>query len=617
MSFYSELKRRNVIRVGTAYAVATWLLVQVADTTFPLFGFGNTPARIVVILLIIGFIPALIFAWAFELTESGIQREDEVDRSLKVTTKAAKRLDRIIMFVLALALGYFAIDKFVLSESREQIIAERAREQAMQVAVEQYRNNESIAVLPFVDLSPDQDQEYFGDGVAEQLLDELTRLEGLNVASRTSSFAFKDKNQDLKVIGEALGVANILEGSVRKDGDELLITAQLIDVESGFHRWSNTFNRRLDDIFKIQDEIAKSVAGALSIELKAAGREHLAGAGTDNIDAYDAFLEGMAWFRLAQPDIALPHFERALQLDSDYAEAVLAIAGVYGRRSFNLAGDDGRALQQQGLEYVLQAIEMNPEFAVAYSRLAAFHRAMGNWIDATKAYEKAKALAPGDSMLQLTDSFMSGRMGRINDAINFLEIGLELKVIGYYGFQTMALQYTQVGRYDEAREVLLKSKALSVTVNPSIIKRHLFIALSEGDAAAIKIHLAEFAGAYRPATALAEAVLGAFDSGQEAIQAALRKHVEDSVRVAGDERIITASIAAYAGDAQFALQLMTEELRANKIRITRLWMPYFSDMRRLQGFKDLVTELNMVEFWREYGWADFCRPLKSGDFECY
>ncbi len=617
MSFYSELKRRNVIRVGTAYAVAAWLLLQIADTTFPLFGFGSTPARIVVILLVIGFIPTLIFVWAFELTPSGIKREDEIDRSLKVKTDAAKRLDRIIMFVLVIALGYFAFDKFVLSESREQVIAERAREQAMQDAVQQYKNNESIAVLPFVDLSPNQDQEYFGDGIAEQLLDELTRLDGLNVASRTSSFAFKDKNQDLKAIGEQLGVANILEGSVRKDGNELLITAQLIDVESGFHRWSDTFNRRLDDIFKIQDEIAKSVAGALSIELKAAGRGHLLGAGTDNIDAYDALLEGMAWARLAQQEIALPHFERALELDRDYAEAVLAIAGVYGRRSFNLAGDDGRELQEQGLEYVLKAIEMDPEFAVAYSRLAAFHRAMGNWIDATKAYEKAKALAPGDSRMQLTDSFMSGRMGRINDAIRMMEIGQELRLTGYYGFQSMALQYIQAGRFDEARGALKRSEALSVTVNPSIIKRHLFIALSEGDTTAIKKYLAEFAGAYRQATALAEAVLGAFDSGPEAIQAAVRRHVEESVRVAGDERIIAASIAAYAGDAQYALELMADELRTNKIRITRLWMPYFSDMRRLQGFKDLVTELNMVDFWRKYGWADFCRPLKRGDFECF
>jgi len=617
MSFYSELKRRNVIRVGTAYAVATWLLIQIADTTFPLFGFGSTPARIVVILLVIGFIPTLIFAWAFELTPSGIKREDEVDRSLTVTTDAAKRLDRIIMFALVLALGYFAFDKFVLSESREQVIVEHAREQAMLDAVQQYKNNESIAVLPFVDLSPDQDQEYFGDGIAEQLLDELTKLDGLNVASRTSSFAFKDKNQDLKAIGRQLGVANILEGSVRKDGNELLVTAQLIDVESGFHRWSDTFSRRLDDIFKIQDEIAKSVAGALSIELKAAGRGHLLGAGTDDIDAYDALLEGVAWSRLAQPDISLSHYQRALELDPDYAEAVLAIGEVYGQRSFNLAGDDGRKLQDQGLEYVLKAIEMNPEFVAAYVTLAAFHRGMGNWIEAVETFEKAKALAPGDSTMQLTDSFMSDRMGRSNDAIRYLEIRQDLRLSGYYGSQTLALLYTQVGRYDKARVALKRSEALSITVNPSVIKRHLFIALSEGDPAAIKKYLAEFASAYRQATALAEAVLGAFDSGPQAIQAAVRRHVEDSVRVAGDERIIAASIAAYAGDAQYALQLMSEELRANKIRVTRLWMPYFSDMRRLQGFKDLVTELNMVDFWRKYGWADFCRPLKGGDFECF
>jgi len=150
MSLLSELKRRNVIRVGAAYAVVAWLLIQVADTTFPLFGFDEAPARIVVILLIIGFFPALIFAWAFELTPAGLQRDDGVDDGLTVTTSAAKRLDRIIMIVLIVAVGFFAFDKFVLSESREQAIAESARVQAFAEAVEAYKQNKSIAVLPFV-----------------------------------------------------------------------------------------------------------------------------------------------------------------------------------------------------------------------------------------------------------------------------------------------------------------------------------------------------------------------------------------------------------------------------------------------------------------------------------
>ena len=225
MSLYAELKRRNVFRVGAAYAVGAWLLIQIADTTFPLFGFGDTPARIVVILVIIGFVPALIFAWAFELTPSGLQREEDVDRSLTVTTIAAKRLDRIIMLVLVLAVGFFAFDKFVVSESREQAIAESARLEALAEVVETYKNNKSIAVLPFFDMSPNQDQEYFGDGIAEELLDTLTKLKGLNVASRTSSFAFKGSNDSVQSIGEQLGVTSVLEGSASGPvTDQILVT---------------------------------------------------------------------------------------------------------------------------------------------------------------------------------------------------------------------------------------------------------------------------------------------------------------------------------------------------------------------------------------------------------
>ena len=427
MSFFTELKRRNVLRVGAAYAVAAWLLIQIADTTFPLFGFDQTPARIVVILLVIGFLPALIIAWAFELTPAGLQRDEDVDHKLTVTTTASKKLDRIIMVVLVLALGFFAFDKFVLSESREQAIADNAREEALIVALETIRNNKSIAVLPFVDMSKEQDQEYFADGMTEELLNELAQLQGLNVTGRTSSFAFKGHNEDLRSIGEQLGVAYILEGSIRKQENEVRITAQLINSQDGSHMWSDTYDAQLDNIFHIQEDIARSVAGALSIALDVEGRNHLPGTGTESVAAYDAFLEGRSAERSSgNIKLAAVLFERAIGLDPEYAEAWAELGATVAMSSFSLPLDEVRVAQERGRELVVQAIEIDPNLASAYSMLSGFQWARGDWIGATEYQREYSALAPAIIPARMGASNILGKTGRTRDALAVDELWQQL-----------------------------------------------------------------------------------------------------------------------------------------------------------------------------------------------
>ncbi len=259
MSLYSELKRRNVFRVAAAYAVVAWLLIQVADTTFPLFGFGDTPARIVVILLIIGFVPALIFAWAFELTPSGLQKDENVDRSLTVTTIAAKRLDRIIMLVLVLALSFFAFDKFVLSQSREKAIAESARQEGLSEALLVIKTDKSIAVLPFANASENSDDLYMSEGLGDELRDQLGRIDGLRVAARSSSVIFRNQTVDAMEISDRLSVGRLIEGTLRRQGDQLRITVQIIDGETGFQIWTQSYDRPAVDLLAIQQEIAMEV----------------------------------------------------------------------------------------------------------------------------------------------------------------------------------------------------------------------------------------------------------------------------------------------------------------------------------------------------------------------
>jgi TolB-like protein len=267
MSFIAELRRRNVLRVGAAYVAGAWLLIQVAQTLFPVFGLGDTAVRGVIVVLAIGLVPLLIFAWAFELTPEGLKRESEVDRSESITPQTGKKLDRVIMVVLALALGYFAFDKFVLAPQREEAVAEAARKEGRTESLVKSYGDKSIAVLPFVNMSADKDQEYFSDGISEELLNLLAKIPELRVISRSSAFSYKGKDVKLAQVARELNVAHILEGSVRKAGNKIRITAQLIEARSDTHLWSETWDRNLDDIFAIQDEISAAVVARLRVTL--------------------------------------------------------------------------------------------------------------------------------------------------------------------------------------------------------------------------------------------------------------------------------------------------------------------------------------------------------------
>jgi len=267
MSLYQELKRRNVFRVGIAYLAGSWLLVEVAETIFPLFGFDDTPARILVIVLAIGFPLFLLFSWVFEITPEGLKKEKDIDRAASLTSKTGKQLDRIIIVLLALALGYFAFDKFVLEPARVSDLVEETAQQARSDALVESYADKSIAVLPFVNMSDDAGNEYFSDGISEELLNMLAKIPELRVISRSSAFVFKGEKISIPEVAKKLNVAHILEGSVRKVGNQVRITVQLIEARSDTHLWSDTYDRELKDIFAIQDEIAGTVVAALKLAL--------------------------------------------------------------------------------------------------------------------------------------------------------------------------------------------------------------------------------------------------------------------------------------------------------------------------------------------------------------
>ena len=292
MSLFNELKRRNVFRVAAAYVIVGWLILQVGEVLAPALLLPDWVNSLLAFFLLLGFPLAMFFAWAFELTPEGIKKEVEVDRSASITHVTGQKLNNTIIVLLLLAVGYFAWDKFLRTPAPA---TEVANNELSTESVTADDGVHSIAVLPLADMSPDGDNEYFSDGLTEELLNLLARIKNLQVAGRTSSFAFKGKNEDLRDIGRKLNVENILEGSVRKDEarNRVRITLQLIKVEDGFHLWSETYDRDLDDIFAIQEEVAHEVADVLRVTLLGEDEARLSQSPTTDITAYDLYLQAL------------------------------------------------------------------------------------------------------------------------------------------------------------------------------------------------------------------------------------------------------------------------------------------------------------------------------------
>ena len=396
MSFFAELKRRNVIRVAVAYTVIAWVLAQVAEFAFENFGAPDWVLKSVIVILLLGLPIALIFAWAFEMTPEGIKKEKDVDRSQSITPHTGRKLDFVIIGILAVALAYFVYDKFMLSPDTElEITTTEERTDAVAIEVEK-----SIAVLPFVNMSSDPEQEYFSDGISEEILNALAKIQELKVAGRTSSFSFKGKNEDLRLIGEALGVAHILEGSVRKSGNQLRITAQLIKVDDGFHMWSETYDRELTDIFAIQDEISSAILEQMKLQLigEAAPTE-LASTRAD-VEAYNLYLAAKQnIYKRDKPSLELASslLERAIGIDPAYAPAYAQ----RGIATLLLSEENYGAIPEDEAYEIAKplfdkSIELDPGLAEGYAGLGLYYQDNDNQFEKSiEMLEKALAINPG------------------------------------------------------------------------------------------------------------------------------------------------------------------------------------------------------------------------------
>jgi TolB-like protein len=401
VSFFEELKRRNVFRMTIAYVIVAWLILQVGDTLAPALHLPDWVNSTLAFFLILGFPLAVFFAWAYEITPEGIKRESEIDRARSITHVTGRKLDRAITVVLVVALGYFAFDKFVLDPSRDAELVQAATEAvAEQVAMpgEAETPEKSIAVLPFANMSDEAGNEYFSDGISEEILNALAKVKGLKVAGRTSSFAFKERSEDLRTIGDALGVSYILEGSVRKAGVKVRITAQLIKADDGFHLWSDTYDRELTDVFAIQDEIAQAIFDQLKVHLTGEQGDIQFAASQADPEAFDLYLEAKQkiYMRKRAPlEEAAELLDRSIAIDPGYAPA-------YAQRGITdmMLSDQqygtipAAAAIEQAKIMLDQALLLEPDSAEAWAGRGLYLNSMGDHEKASEALRRALAINP-------------------------------------------------------------------------------------------------------------------------------------------------------------------------------------------------------------------------------
>jgi TolB-like protein len=479
VSLFNELKRRNVLRVGAAYIVASWLIVQVVETVFPAFGFSDAAVRIAVIVLAIGFLPMLVFAWAFELTPEGLKREQDVDRSRSVTPETGRKLDRIIMVMLALGLAYFAFDKFVLSTSREASIAETARQVGRSEALVESFGDASIAVLPFDNISDDPSNEYFSDGVTEEILNLLAKIPELRVVSRSSAFAYKGKEIHVPEVAATLNVANILEGSVRKAGNRVRITAQLIDARSDTHLWSETFDRTLEDVFAVQDEIAAAVSEALKLTLV----DGPPTAVVTDTQAHEYYLQAVHFYnKRTEADYrkTIEYLEKALAEDPDYVPAWLRLSSTYAilANSGFMAYDEGYGLSLGALD---KAARLDPDsqhgircwIGMMYEH---------DYVGAAQHCRRALELQPNHSGVLNNAAVFTQLIGRREDSIVFLKRAIKLSPADPIPYLNLASRYTSLGMLDEAETAALKALELNPDIYSAPVELAM-VSLFRGDPA--------------------------------------------------------------------------------------------------------------------------------------
>ncbi|MEE2525949.1 hypothetical protein V0U79_06190 [Hyphobacterium sp. HN65] len=605
-SILSELRRRNVFRVAVAYLVVGWLILQVIAVIAEPLGLPGWTDTLVIVLLGIAFPIALILAWAFEVTPEGVKLTAAVPEGESISGKTGQRLDYAIGAGIVLLIAAIMWQQLAPSGPAETAADRPTANEANGLL--------SVAVLPFVDMSAEGDQAYFADGISEEILNVLVRIPDLQVAGRTSSFAFRGQDQDLRVIGEALDVSHVLEGSVRRSGTRLRITAQLIRSEDGFHLWSETYDRELADIFDIQDEIASAVSEQLAVSLGLEA-DSLRVNRTDNIAAYDAYLQArQLYFDRGQENLdrARMLLTETLARDPDYAPAWTALSSVLGvwNAYFTLSPQQISELDRAGRAVAERAIELDASQGEAWARLGTFQAEAFNHIDAMASFERALELSPNDpAVLDIVAQYFAD-WGYAERARDLSEHAVDIDPMVAIYRNTLGWAYSYLPDVDP--EADLEQFLAAMELSPTLIfpiNNAFYQYAQEGrqaEAAALLAEAAQSLDPDRPWLRQRLLLVEAWAQGPLAIRAILPEL----------EGFAKAEAGLILNDTEVMLEGMQETWEdPNRLDLNTFYI-IDSDVLSDPIWREQVRRDGLLELWQAHGFPTQCRAVGEDDFEC-
>jgi adenylate cyclase len=583
----AELKRRRVFRVAGLYGVVAWIIAEVSSVVLPALMLPEWTITFVVVLLILGFPLAMILAWAYDIGPAGIERTPP-----SVPGDVAPPIRAWMAYGVMLAVAMGGLGWFLWAR-----LAPPAPPASY----------ETIAVMPFANLSGDPGNDYFSDGMAEELLNLLAQVPGLQVVARTSSFAYRGQNVDVRELGRALGVDVVLEGSVRQSGDRVRITAQLVDAKTGYHLWSRNYDRQMEDIFAVQDEIAGQIVAALSGQLGA--RRAAAGLAertvpTASVEAYNVYLRARHhWKRRGVEPVqaSIQLFRQALELDPGFARAWagLAAAELVLPDYLAVPGDRHRAA---AIEAARQALALDPNLAEAHAVLAQVQSHEGDWAGAEAGFFFAIALDPNDPTTRHWYSLLLARAGRLSEALQQAQHALELDPVSAIINFNVAQQWLALG-YDDRAAAQLRA-AIELGLDPQSDQSvEIILALRRGELARFEALGAQ--GLER----------SGIDPGlMEAFMATLRNRADaPELAAAMDAAGMPPSGQANAwlllGDAERAVDALAAAAADGTIDLVVVWYPEGRGVRLHPRFAAVAERAGLVEYWKQFGMPDDCRVI--------
>jgi len=631
---FAELNRRNVFRVAIAYLVVTWLLLQVADVMIDNIGAPNWVFQALLMVLGIGFVVILIFSWVFELTPEGLKRDHEVDRSQTITHQTGRKLDRAIIIVLLVSVAYFVWESRYSSHQAgvptDETAADAESLEASKPSSAGELLDPSVAVLPFADLSSQGDQEYFADGLSEEILNVLVKVDDLTVASRTSSFQFKNDELGLPEIAAKLGVTYVLEGSVRKAGETIRITGQLIEADTDRHLWSGTFDRELttENLFSIQDEIAKAIVEALRIELGISEDGLVVdtvSVSTENLSAYDTFLKGRKTFhgrrQLSDISESIALLEEATLEDPRFAlgwqwlGAAYSVASGWGLHK--TLPRDYPALARQAAERALE-LDSSLAFAHGVRGFSAIINPGGDYVFAMEQMERGLELEPNNVTLVHWYGIVLREMGFVTASMTYLDKCEDLDPAFGNCVEHRARSLMFLGEYEEALEEWNRLPGEFARMVPfEVFDAYTIAKTGQTYAARVVLSRSFEAQPNFPVRSWIAVIQNKMDRNSEE---ALR--VERWLDEAKKERIEVTS--AQGDDLLLFLHLSigaygkvdTNEISLGPGNVKGIWMKDFEPFQKTPQFKEIVRNMNFLPYWQARGFPPGCRGVGSDDFEC-